>query len=166
MKLPLDFTEGMVLVFGSKEFNFTPVAEGIRFTWISLYNKMGDTLLRIRFGKEENKIFVDDRARKPTVIGESSENSKIVDLSPIDVDGWKRSGITISVHHCSGFGRYQILFGRTTICYFNKRFPGGATHLHRTESEGANILEDILRVRVYELSDLQPEERRAILSAT
>jgi hypothetical protein len=126
----LDFTEGMVLVLKSNKFNLTPVIEGVLLSRIPLYNSMGDILLEIVFRKGRNMIFVNDRASK--AIGKGWGKPKIVDLGPGDVDKWWRSGITISVHHrstASGFGRYQILFGLTTICYFDKRFPGGATQV-------------------------------------
>jgi len=161
----LDFTEGMVLVLKSNKFNLTPVVERLILTRIPLYNSTGDILLEIVFRKGRNVIFLNDRARK--AIGKGWGKPKIVDLNPRDVDKWWQSGITISVHHCStasGLGRYQILLGLTTVCYFDKRFPGGATQLKYQDDKGANILQDIVSVCVYELSDLQPEEQQAIKS--
>jgi len=168
LDLPLNLSPGMIIAFKSTEFDLT--TEGAlkkAQATLDLYNKNNDIILRIKVRKGKNKVFFNYFARKSLVDGWGEEKS--VDLNPRDIEKWKRSGVTISVHDCSTRpeGRYQILFDLITVCYFDKHFHGPVTKAIYRESPENNSrphLSNSLNVVSYLLNDLSPKERQAITS--
>ena len=129
-ELPLNgFSSGMIIALKSAKFDLTVPPDN---DWVSvsprmdldLWNVNNDIILCITILRGKNKVFFNDRADKSLLDGWGQEKS--VELSPVDVDRWQRSGVTISVHDCSTSSKeqYQILFDLTTMCHFDKRFPG------------------------------------------
>jgi hypothetical protein len=164
-QLPLNISSGRVLILKSTIFNLTGDTKSENY--LDLDNKTNDTILRITFRKGQKRVFFNDHAFKS--IGDGWGKERSADLGPMDVDGWKYRGVTISVHAVSGRGcsglRYQILFDLTTVCYFDSRFSGPVTGLRYTENTWEpGILSSSLNVVSYAIWDLQPEERRAIES--
>jgi hypothetical protein len=175
-ELSLKISEGTIIAFKSTIFDLAKLGVfkgGAQETCLYLYNGSGDILLSIMIRRGQNKVFFNDRASKSLVDGWGQTRS--VDLSPVDVERWKRSGVTISIYDCSTRSeqRYQILFDLITICYFVKRFPGSAKKViysdrfalksvgHRSRCQ----LSDPLKVVFYKLEDLGTEERQSIVSA-
>jgi hypothetical protein len=163
--LTLNFPAGMMIVFKADQLDIAGKL-GAKETRLDLYNNNGDIVLRMTIRRGQNKIFFNDRAHQSVVDGWGQEKS--VDLSPVDVERWHRSGVTISVHNCSN--QYQILFDLTTMFYFATRFPGPAiTIKYSTISSLLNIvpqLSDPLKVVSYQLNTLPFMERQAITSGT
>ena len=169
MELPLDLTSGKIIAFKSTKFDLSGSIE--HETHLELYNQNNDILLRIGIRRGYNKVFFNDRADKTLLDGWGSERS--VDLNPMDVDTWRESGVTISVHDCSTHSSegYQILFNLTTVFNFDKRFLGPAVKVvYRQElSDYAELwynpqMSDPLKFFSYKLDDLPLEERKAIES--
>ncbi|KIM47249.1 hypothetical protein M413DRAFT_7794 [Hebeloma cylindrosporum] len=168
----INFSEGMIIAFKSTVFDLAKTGlfkGGAQETYLDLYNGCGDIVLSIMIRRGENKAFFNDRAAKSLVDGWGQTQS--VDLSPEDVERWKRGGVTISVHDCSTRSekRYQILFDLTTICFFAKRFPGAVEKVLYDDrfaktSRSQSQLSDSLKVFFYKLEDLAAEERQVIVS--
>jgi len=164
--LPLNLSPGMIIAFKSTEFDLTtegPLKKAQ--ATLDLYNKNNDIILRIKIQKGKNKAFFNYFARQSLVDGWGEEKS--VDLNRGDIEKWRRSGVTISVHDCSTHpkGRYQILFDLITMCYFDKHFPGPvvkAIYRESPENNSRPHLSSSLKVVSYLLSDLSPKERQAI----
>jgi len=156
---------GMVIVFKT---NVLDIAGGAKATHLDLYNNNGDTVLRMTIRRGQNRIFFNDRAHQSLVDGWGQEKS--VDLSPVDVERWHHSGVSISVHNCSTYlaGRYQILFDLTTVFYFAPRFTGSTTIIgYSTTSTLFHwTLSNPLEVVSYQLNTLPFTERQAITSGT
>lgn len=135
-------------------------------THLDLYSVKNDIVLRITFRTGQNKVFFNDRADKSLLDGWGQEQS--VDLNPVDVEKWRRSGVTISVHHSFPPTRskeqYQILFDLTTVFYFDKRFPEPAIKLRYSVTTYSYQLSDPFKVFSYKLDDLPLVERQAIES--
>ena len=161
--LTLNFPAGMVIAFKANQLDIAGNL-GAKETRLDLYNNNGDIVLRMTIRRGQNKIFFNDRAHQSVVDGWGREKS--VDLSPVDVERWHRSGVTISVHNCSK--QYQILFDLTTVFYFATRFPGPSiTIKYSTISSLLNIvpqLSDPLKVVSCQLNNLPFMERQAITS--
>jgi len=169
-ELLVSLAPGGIVAFKSKIFDLS--GPGWEATHLKLYNQNGEITLRISI--RGGQAHFNDRAAKSLLDGWGEEQS--VDLDPVDVDRWKRSGVTISVHDCSTHSseRYQILFNLTTMLNFNKRFPGPATKVvYRTTLGGvkwpihlswSSHLSHILKVLSYNLNDLPLEEKNAIES--
>ena len=127
-KISLEFTSGMVLVLKPVQFPFTVSPSAAMSTLkpkpihLDLYNKYGDILLRMTFDPgmlgRNHKIICNDRARKS--LGDGWGQAQKVDVDK----SFDQSQFTISVHHDSEFGRYQILLDKSTICHFDKCLPG------------------------------------------
>ena len=177
-ELPLlNFSAGRIIAFKSSRFDLHQVplltvsafrghTAAATATHIDLYNIKNDIILRITFRDGQNKVFFNDRADKSLLDGWGQEQS--VDLSPVDVERWKRSGVTISVHHPLPHTRskkqYQILFDLTTVFFLNQRFPEPAIKIgYPVETQYHQSL-DPLKVFCYELDDLPLVERQAIES--
>ena len=168
--LPVNLSAGMIIAFKSRRFDLTTTGGGLKRgsqAILNLYNESNDIVLCISIRRGKNKVFFNDFARKSLVDGWGQEQS--VDLSPTDIEKWQRSGVTISVHDCStGFEqRYQIMFDLTTMCYFDKQFPGPAIKVLYRESPvdtSRPHLSDPMKVVVHLLKDLPPKERQAIVS--
>ena len=166
----LNLSEGMIVAFKSTAFDLAQLGvfkKGAPETYLDLYNGSDDILLSIMIRRGQNKVFFNDRASKSLVGGWGQVES--VDLSAMDVERWKHSGVTISVHDCSTRSqqRYQILFDLVTIYYFDKRFPGPATKVtysDRFTKSSRCQLSDPLKVFFYDLADLAAEERQTIVS--
>jgi hypothetical protein len=169
-EISLDFTSGVVLVLKPTQFPFAISPSEAMSTLkpkpihLDLHNENGDILLRISFDPgtlgRYHKIFFNDRARKSLGGGWGVAQQVDVDKS---YDGWKDSQFTISLHHYltdSEFGRYQILLGKTTICHFDKRFPGQARQL--TYTGNMSLGPDSWGITVYLISDLHPDEGRLL----
>ena len=163
---PLDFTLGSVLVLKSTSF---PLPRS-RFTGVNrkkiqldLYNENGDILLSITFDTgmsgKHHEIWCNDRAH--ISLGDGWGKAQKVDTSYVDFEGWKESGVAISVYHYSTdskFGRYQILLGDATVCNFDKGFPGPAMQLSYTGN--VSLGPDSWTFSVCQVSDLHPLERQ------
>lgn len=174
-ELSLNISEGTILAFKSTVFDLAKLGVfkgGAQETYLDLYNGGDDILLSIMIRRGQNKVFFNDRASKSLVDGWGQ--TRAVDLSPVDVERWKRSGVTISIHDCSTRSeqRYQILFDLITICYFDKRFPGSAKKVIYSDRFAKSVgdrsrcqLSDPLKVVFYKLEDLATEERQSIVSA-
>jgi len=170
-KISLDFTSGMVLVLKSTQFPFATPPSGAmsmlkpKPIHLDLHNENDDILLRITFDPgmlgRNHKIFCNDRAHKS--LGDGWGEAQKVDVDK-SFDGGNQSQFTISVHHDSELGRYQILLGKTTICHLDKRFPGRATKL--TYTGNMSLGPDSWGVSLYLMSDLQPDEQRLLGSGT
>ena len=168
--LPVNLSPGMIIAFKSSLFDLTTTRGALKGgsqATLDLYNNKKDIILRIKICKGRNKVFFNDFARKNLVDGWGQEQS--VDLSPTDIEKWQRSGVTISVHDCSTHSeqKYQILFDLTTVCYFDKHFPGPAikaSYREAPEDTSRPHLSNPVKVVVYLLKDLSPKETQAILS--
>jgi hypothetical protein len=166
----LNFSAGMIIAFKSTRFDIQahPSAPSTTrsATHLDLYNKKNDIILRITIRNGQNKVFFNDRADKSLLDGWGQEQS--VDLSPVDVERWNRSGVTISVHvpfaRTRSEERYQILFDLNTVFYFDKRFPEPPRKMGYSVTTQYHQLSDPLRVFCYELNDLPLVERQAIES--
>ena len=169
-EISLDFTSGVVLVLKPTQFPFAmSPSEAIsalkpRPVHLDLHNENGDTLLRITFDPgtlgRHHKIIFNDRAR--ISLGDGWGEAQQVDVDK-SYEGWNDSQFTVSMHHYftdSKFGRYQILLGKTTICHFDKCFPGQAKQL--TYTGNMSLGPDSWDVTVYLISDLHPDERRLL----
>ncbi|KIM36576.1 hypothetical protein M413DRAFT_424693 [Hebeloma cylindrosporum] len=132
-----------------------------RETRLDLYNDNEDIVLRITICRRQNKIFFNDHSYHSLLDGWGQEKS--VDLNPVDLKRWRRSGVTISVHNCSTYlaERYQILLDLTTVYYFATRFPGPVTSIIYSTS---GSLSDASGVVSYPLETLPFMEREAITS--
>jgi len=164
----LNLPAGMVIAFKANQLEIAGNL-GAKETHLDLCNSNGDIVLRMTIRRGQNKIFFNDRAHHSVVDGWGQEKS--VDLDPVDVERWHRSGLTISVHNCStDVEQYQILFDLTTVFYFATRFPGPAiTIKYSTTSSLFQFvpqLSDPLRVVSYQLNTLPFTERQAITSGT
>lgn len=164
-ELPLNLSPGMVVAFESSIFAL-PGSDYLHFleTYLDLYNINNDIILRITIRRKENKVFFNDRAAKRSLWGEEQS----VNLSPADVNRWRDSGVTISVHDCSTPSKkqYQILFDQTTVYYFDRRFSGPGIKVHYS-SVGTLLLpslSDPLKVYTYSLHDLSVAERQDVES--
>jgi hypothetical protein len=169
-ELPLNLSTGMIIAFKSRQFDLTTTggaSKGGAQATLDLYNEQNDIVLRIKFRRGKNQVFFNYFARKSLVDGWGQ--SRTVDLSPVDIKRWQCSGVTISVHDCSTRSdqRYQILFDLTTLCYFDRHFPGPVIKAIYRETPGDTSrphLSDPLKVTTYRLTDLSPKERQAIVS--
>jgi hypothetical protein len=179
-ELPLrNFSAGMIIAFKSTRFDlnyhqstpFNPHLSGPTTapptaTHLDLYNAKNDIVLRITFRNGQDKVFFNDRADKSLLDGWGQEQS--VDLNPEDVEKWRRSGVTISVHYSLPNSRsneqYQILFDLTTVFYFDIRFPEPAIKMGYSVSTQFDQLSDPLKVFCYKFDDLPLVERQAIES--
>ena len=155
---------GTVIVFKTNRLN---IAGGAKETCLDLYNNNEDIVLRMTIHRGQNRLFFNDRAHQS--LGDGWGREKSVDLSPVDVERWHRSGVSISVHNCSTYlgERYQILFDLTTVFYFATRFPGPAITIGYstiTTLFQPQILSDPLEVVSYQLNTLPSRERQAITS--
>ena len=171
-EIPLNLSAGMILAFKSSRFDLTTAGAFKRFqskreaqATLDLYNTNNDIILRIKICSGKQKVFFNDFARTSLVDGWGAEKS--VDLSPADIEKWQRSGVTISVHDCSTHSKqqYQILFDLTTVCYFDKQFPGPATKaIYQEAPEDTSLprLSDPLKVTTYLLNALPQKDRKAI----
>ena len=161
-ELSLTLEPGKVVAFKSAMFfDCDPAGKSC----LELFNQQNDTLLsitlhRLRIGK--HKIVFNDRAGIRLVDGWGKEKS--VDLNPVEVERWQKSGVTISVHCYSAhpLERYQILFDLTTMFIFDKNFLGPAIKVAYYQILGASILSNPLMVFTYKLDDLPLAERKAI----
>jgi hypothetical protein len=179
--LPLDdFSSGIIIAFKSTKFDLTVPSDNARVSVsprmdLDLCNINNDIILRITILRGINKVFFNDHANKSLLGGWGQEQS--VELSQVDVDGWRRSGVTISVHDCStpSKERYQILFDLTTICFFDKRFPGPPIKIEYSAQRSPDgisdsgipahgVLSDPLKVFTYNLDDLPLVEKQAVKS--
>jgi len=159
---PLDFTLGSVLVLKSTKFPFHKSKR--KQIQLNLSNENADILLSITFDTgmsgKNHEICCNDRAH--VSFGDGWGKAQKVDTSYMDFEGWKKSGVTFSVH-ChystdSKFGRYQILLGDVTVCNFNKGFPGPATQISYTGS--MSLGPDSWTFSACQVSDLHPRERQ------
>jgi hypothetical protein len=163
-KLPVHFSSGSVLRFKSTLLDLS--VPGVQESNLYLYNDNGDITLRIILRGGQNKIFCNDYA-SGCLFGWGQERS--FDLGS-DFNRWPNPGATISVYSSwtdSKLTRYQILVNLTTVCYFDSRFRGPVEWVSYLEPPAAlrsDILSNPLRVVCCAISDLQPEERRAIQS--
>jgi len=168
--LPVNLSAGMIIAFKSRRFDLTTTEGALKGgpqATLNLYNKNNDIILCINIRRGKNKVFFNDFARKSLVDGWGQPRS--VDLSPVDIEKWQRSGVTISIHDCSTRSeqRYQILFDLTTMCYFDAHLPGPAikaNYREAPEDTSRPLLSDPLKVVFYLLKDLSPKEKQAIVS--
>ena len=181
-ELPLRLSPGKIVALKSAKFDLTAPHDN---DWVSvsprmdldMWNINNDIILRISILKGKNKVFFNDRADKSLLDGWGEE--KCVELSQEDVDKWQRSGVTISVHDCSTASneQYQILFDLTTMCHFDKRFPGPPIKIEYSAQRSPNdtsdsgklvnahgILSDPLKVLTCNLEDLSLVEKLAVKS--
>jgi hypothetical protein len=180
-KLPLiGFSPGMIIALKSAKLDLTVPSDN---DWASvsprmdlnLWNINNDIILRITILRGTNKVFFNDHANKSLLDGWGQEKS--VELSQVDVDRWRQSGVTISVHDCSTASKeqYQILFDLTTIYYFDKRFSGPTIRIEYSSQRSPDdtsdsgipahgILSDPLKVFTYKLDDLPLVEKQALNS--
>ena len=177
-ELPLRLSPGRIVALNSAKFDLT-----VPDDWVSvsprmdldLWNISNDLILRITILRGTNKVFFNDRADKSLLDGWGQEQN--VELSQEDVDKWQRSGVTISVHDCSTHSKeqYQILFDLTTVCFFDKRFPGPPIKIEYSVQRSPDdtndsgkpahgILSDPLKVLTYNVDDLPLVEKQAINS--
>ena len=180
-ELPLSLSPGRIIALKSAKFDLMVPRDN---DWVSispridlnLWNVNNDIILRITILRGTNKVFFNDHANKSLLDGWGQE--KCVELSQEDVNGWQRSGVTISVHDCSTPSKeqYQILFNLTTICYFDKRLPGPPIKIEYSAQQSPDdtacdsgkpphgILSDPLKVLTYNLDDLPFVEKQAVKS--
>jgi hypothetical protein len=153
----VSFLQGYVVTFKSTLLDLS--VPGIRESFLGLYNNIDDIILRITLRGGQNKIFCDDFVWKR---GWGQERS-----FDLDVVRFRDGENTISVYSSltdSKFARYQILVNLTTVGYFDSSVRGPVECLRYSESVRSDILSNPLRVVCCAISDLQPEERRAIQS--
>ena len=160
-----------VLVIKSTRFDFEPhkKARKPEEMHIDLQNEPGDILLRLTLRTGTKKIFFNDRASKSLGDGWGKEQSASVESVHGD------PGVTITVHSrstSSGSNQYQILFGLTTVGHFDSRISGPWTSIRYTNKNmwcARNsldfqvtfaVLSSSLKVCLYKISDLLPEERK------
>ena len=163
-----------VLVIKSTRFDFEPHKIGAlkvgtrEEMYLDLQNERGDILLRITFRTGTKKIFFNDRACKSLGDGWGKEQS--ASLESVRGD----PGVTITVHNrsTSGSNRYQILLGLTTVGHFDSRISGSWTNIrYRNENKWWNqqtlnsmttfaVLSERLKVCLYKIADLLPEEQK------
>ena len=177
-ELPLDdFSPGMIITLKSAKFDLTVPSENDQVSVsprmdLDLRNIDNDIILRITIFRGINKVFFNDHANKSLLGGWGEEQS--VELSQADVDGWRHSGVTISVHDCSK-EQYQILFDLTTMCFFDKRFTGPPIKIEYSAQQSPDgtsdsgipahgVLSDPLKVFTYNLDDLPLMEKQAVKS--
>ena len=179
-ELPLSLSPGRILALKSAKLDLTVPNDN---DWASvsprvdldLCNIDNDIILRITILRGTNKVFFNNHANKSLLDGWGQEKS--VELSQEDVDRWQHSGVTISVHNCPNLVKeqYQILFDLTTMCRFDKHFPGPPIKInysaqrspHDTSDSGLpvhGILSDPLKVFTYTLDDLPLVEKQALKS--
>ena len=180
-ELPLrNFSAGTIIAFKSTRFDLnyhrpTPFNSRLSTattppppttTHLDLYSAKNDIVLRITFRDGQNKVFFNDCADKTLLNGWGKEQS--VDLNSVDIEKWRRSGVTISVHyplpHYRSKEQYQILFDLTTVFYFHTRFPEPAIKMGYSIATQSHQLSDPLKVFCYQLADLPLVERQAIES--
>jgi hypothetical protein len=177
-ELPLSLLPGRILALKSAKLdlkipNDNDWASASPRVDLDLCNIDNDIILRITILRGTNKVFFNDHADKSLLDGWGQEKS--VELSQVDVDRWQRSGVTISVHNCPNpfKEQYQILFDLTTVCRFDKHFPGLPIKIsystqrspHDTNDSGIpahGILSDPLKVFTYNLDDLPLVEQQAV----
>ena len=180
-ELPLDgFSPGMIIALKSAKLDLTVPSDNDQVSVsprmdLDLRNIDNDIILRITILRGINKVFFNDHANKSLLDGWGQEQS--VELSQVDVDRWRRSGVTISVHDCSTHSKeqYQILFDLTTMCFFDKRFPGSPITIKysvQRSPDGTSdsgipahgVLSDPLKVFTYNVDDLPLVEKQAVKS--
>lgn len=166
--ISVNFSTGMVIAFKSTRFDIAGKL-GAKEVHLDLCNKDKDTIFRMTIRRGKNQVFFNDRAAQSLVDGWGPEKS--VDLNPVDVERWQRSGVTISVHNCSttySGERYQILFDLATVSYFDSRFLGPAINIkYSTAATWFQLpLSDPLKVCFYQLNTLPFVERQAIKYGT
>ena len=172
----LNSSAGKIIAFKSTRFdlhllphpttNLRATAARSSATHLDLYNIKNDIILRITIRFGQNKVFFNDRADKSLLDGWGQEKS--VDLNPVDVERWKRLGVTISVYdpypRAHSKEQYQILFDLTTVFYFDKRFPEPAIKMGYSLTAEYQHLSVPLKFFCYGLDDLPLVERQAIES--
>ena len=180
-ELPLNgFSPGMIIALKSAKFDLMAPDDNDGASVsprmdLDLWNINNDIILRITILRGTNKVFFNDRADKSLLDGWGQEQS--VELSREDVDKWQLSGVTISVHDCSTPSKeqYQILFDLTTMCFFNKRFPGPPIKIEYSTQQSPDdtsdsgklahgILSNPLKVFTHNVDDLPLVEKQAVKS--
>ena len=160
-RVPLRLSSGSVVTFKSTIFNLTE-RSAAQSSYLNLYNKKGDIILQITFRAGQKKIYCDDYSSFRNGWGkEQSAN--------LDVDRLQHQEARILVYSFltdSRINRYQILVNGTTVCYFDSRFQQPVTHMSYSQLSAATppILSNPLEVVCCAMSDLSPEEQRAIHS--
>lgn len=165
--ISVNLSTGSVIAFKSTRFDIAGNL-GAKEAYLDLSNKNNDIIFRLTIRRGQSRVFFNDHAAQSLIEGWGQEKS--VDLNPVDVERWRRSGVTISVHTCSTyFGeRYQILFDLITVFHFDSRFPGPAINIKYSTAATwfRPPLSDQLEVRFYQLNTLPLAERQAIKSGT
>jgi len=153
-ELPLNIPAGMAVAFKSSAFNLTGNHLYSPETCLDLHNINNDIILRISIRRDKKKVFFNDRA------GKCWGEEKSVELSPVDIDRWERSGVTISVRDCSTPAKtqYRIAFDVTPVCCFDGRFPGPVIKVKYSRTVYGRILllpslSSPLKVFTYEPDD-------------
>ena len=153
-EIPLNFPAGMAVAFKSSGFNLAGNHVYSPETCLDLYNKNNDITLRISIRRDKKKVFFNDRA------GKCWGEEKSVELSPVDVGRWERSGVTISVRDCSTRAKtqYRIAFDLTAVCCFDGRFPGPVIKVKYSRTVFGRILllpslSNALKVFTYDPDD-------------
>jgi hypothetical protein len=161
-KVPLKFTSGTILVLKPGASGRQPHQFDMAFA-LSLFNATGDILLHILVF--QTRITFQDHANRS--LGNGWGKEQTVDMNYNSLVGF---GDTVSIHHYltdSKFGRYQILVNGITVCHFDKRLPGPATQI--SYKDDTSDWEDhrwgpsYWNVGVYQIGDLLPEDRRALV---
>lgn len=180
-ELPLDsFSPGMIIALKSAKFNLMMPSDN---DWASvsprmdlnLWNINNDLILHIMIVRGQNKVFFNDCTDKSLL--DSWGQKQSVELSQEDIDRWQHSGVTISVHNCSTPSKehYQILFDLTTMCHFNKHFPGPLIMIQYSAWQSPDdtgnlgklahgILSNPLKVFTYNVDNLSLMEKQAVKS--
>jgi len=167
--IPLNFKPGTIITLKPTPSSRAPA----RYDYsLELYNKKGDTLLKIEFST--SGVVLNDCASR-SLKGDGSGQPQTVDITQVDLKGRSVVEATISIHHYlteSKFGRYQILFNGTTIAHFESRFPGPAKEIsywvdfpgpakengYWVDTPGPRAWD----VDVYQIDDLLPEEQLSL----
>jgi hypothetical protein len=161
--IPLNFSSGTILVLKpAPEEKFGPdKAFAVPFD-LNLFNKTGDILLDISFST--TRITFKDYALRSLGEGRGKEQT-------VERNFHRSYGDTVSIHHYltdSEFGRYQILLNGITVYHFDKRLPGPATQISYKEASHRSPYyyrwgPSYWNVSVYQISDLLPEDRLALV---
>jgi hypothetical protein len=178
-KLRISLSPGRIVTLKSAKLDLTVPRDN---DWASVSPRMdldlcnidNDIILRITILRGTNRVFFNDRADKSLLDGWGQEKS--VELSQVDVDRWRRSGVTISIHDCSipFKERYQILFDLITMYHFDKRFPGPPIKIEYSAQRSPHdtsdsriahgILSNPLKVLTCNRDDLPLVEKQALKS--
>jgi len=107
--LLLNFSAGMIIAFKSTRFDLTTegALDGSPGNFRSIQQKPRYRPPHKDSKKTKQGFFFQLSCTNNSVDGWGEEQS--VDLSPVDIEKWKRSGVTISVHDCSSRSKWRYL---------------------------------------------------------